>query len=112
MSERGYWQNLSDGLIWAVEVEHQRPVACAGPLQARDASLELLAYLEYSTSYVDLVDREWSSFVPYRLCSACGRPLRPGATTVVNGGTEHVHLSCSLMPSAGDGDSVGAAVLS
>jgi len=52
MTERGYWRHTGSGQIWAVEIEDERPVKCAGPLTASDADQMILPYLDYTTTYV------------------------------------------------------------
>ena len=111
MIERGFWQHLPTGNIWAVETENRTPVRCAGPLNPLDVDPLLLQYLDYSTTYLRLLEVEWSLYLPYHFCSVCGTVLRPGATTASNGADGRVHLACSLKPPAIHGDSVGAAVL-
>lgn len=111
MIERGFWQHLPTGNIWAIETEQHVPVRCAGPLDARDVDRRLLQYVDYSTAYLRLVMAEWSLYVPYELCSACGTLLRPGAATASNGAQGRVHLACSLKPPTIQGKSVGAATL-
>ena len=93
--ERGYWRHGATGQIWAVETEDGQPVKCCGPLEARDLDPMLLPCLDYSTRDVGFLEAEWRSYVPYVLCSACGRVLRPGAATATNGATGCVHLDCS-----------------
>ena len=95
MMPRGYWRHSTNGQIWAVETEGGRPVKCCGPLEARDVDPMLLPYLDYSTRDVGFLRADWRSWVPYVLCSACGRVLRPGAATATNGATGCVHLDCS-----------------
>lgn len=110
MIERGFWQHLPTGNIWAVETDNHVPVRCAGPLSARDVDHLLLRYLDYTTTYLRLLQAEWSSYAPYELCSVCGTVLRPGAPTTSNVGDGRVHLSCSIKPPPIQGGSVGAAV--
>jgi hypothetical protein len=109
--ERGFWQHLSTGKVWAVETEDEKPIQCVGPLDVRDVDEALLLYLGYSTRYLDVVRAEWNMYVRYVLCSVCGTVLRPGAATAPNGGAGRVHVRCSLTPPPIQGDSVGAALL-
>ena len=111
MTERSFWQHLPTGNVWAVEIENQKLVSCAGPLDPRDVDQILLPHLPYTVTYVALLETDWSSYVPYRFCSACGEVMRPGAATAANGAEGRVHLRCSLKPPPMQGDSVGAAVL-
>jgi hypothetical protein len=46
MIERGYWRHTETGQIWAVEIEDERPVKCAGPLTDDDLAQELLPHLD------------------------------------------------------------------
>jgi hypothetical protein len=82
----------------------------AGPLDARDVDQILLPHLPYTYRDVRHLAEDWSSYVPYRVCSACGEVVRPGAATAANGAEGRVHLRCSLKPPM-QGESAGAAVL-
>ena len=75
MIERGFWQHLPTGNIWAIETERHVPVRCAGPLDARDVDRRLLQYVDYSTAYLRLVMAEWSLYVPYELWLGVRNPL-------------------------------------
>ena len=111
MLERHFWQHLPTQRVWAVETDGQKPVKCVGPLNEQDVDDVLLPYLNFSTRYLDDVKFDWSMYVQYVFCSACGKVMRFGATTAANGPTGRVHLACSLKPPATQGDSVGAALL-
>jgi hypothetical protein len=111
MVERGFWRHLPTGHLWAVEIENQKLLRCAGPLAAHDVTLALLPHVPFSTRYVSLLQVEWSAYVPYLLCSVCGNGFGPGAATATNGADGSVHLDCSLKLQPPNGDSVGAAVL-
>jgi hypothetical protein len=93
MTQRGYWRHTESGQIWAVEIENERPVRCAGPLKAEDLARDLLPYLNYSTSYIALLYANWQSYVPQELCSICGAALHPGTAATPDG---LAHLSCSV----------------
>ena len=110
MIERDFWQNLHSGIVWAVEIENQKLVSCAGPLDPGDVDQILLPHLPFTNRYLRQLRDDWSSYVPYKLCSACGEVMRPGAATAANGAEGRVHLRCSLKPPM-QGESVGAAVL-
>ena len=111
MIERSFWQHLPTGNVWAVEIENQRLVSCAGPLDPRDVDQSLLPHLPYTYRDVRHLAEDWASYVPYRLCSACGAVVRPGAATAANGAEGRVHLRCSLKPPPIQADSVGAEAL-
>jgi hypothetical protein len=63
MTERGYWRHTGSGQIWAVEIEDERPVKCAGPLTSSDADQMILPYLDYSTTDVAPLQADWRSYV-------------------------------------------------
>ncbi len=110
MIERGFWQHLVTGDVWAVAVENRKLVSWSGPLDPRDVDQILLPYLPFTNRYVSQLKDDWSSYAPYRFCSACGEVVRPGAATAANGAEGRVHLRCSLKPPM-QGECVGAAVL-
>jgi hypothetical protein len=82
--------------VWAIEIDGQRLVSCAGPLDPRDVDQVLLPHLPYTPRDVRHLEGDWASYVPYLLCSACGDVVRPGAATAANGAEGRVHLRCSL----------------
>jgi hypothetical protein len=96
MVERSFWQHLPTGNVWAVEIDGLRLVGCAGPLDPRDVDQVLLPHLPYTPRDVRHLEGDWASYVPYRLCSARGDVVRPGAATAANGAEGRVHLRCSL----------------
>jgi hypothetical protein len=84
---------LGNDRIWAVEIEDGRSVKCAGPFDVRDVGRDILEYVDYSTTYVGLLQAEWQAFVPQELCYRCGTALHRGAAATPDG---RAHLSCPV----------------
>ena len=114
MIERGFWQHLHTGNVWAVEIENERLVSCAGPLDPPRCGSDPppAPGLHAGGTCASFAD-DWSSYVPYKLLLGVRRDdaSRGGSASAANGPEGRVPLHCSLKPGRMRGEWVGAAVL-
>ncbi len=59
-----YWRHEPTGRVWAVELTEGRIVGAAGPLDLRDATIDLLPYLSYDFREVRWIEQERNHLRP------------------------------------------------
>jgi hypothetical protein len=100
MSERGYWQHVQTGEVWAVETEEGQPICGIGPLYGADALRVLLPYFAMTRRSILYLLSEWRYFAPYDSCAVCGGPIRPGADTTEPSSSGKTHAACASAATA------------